>query len=394
MQSARRLREALGAAVRRLAHGAASPARLLSSDPAGGSDTLGRRLLRLIYPKRSAVVVLRRWTEEGKPIQKYQLNRVVRELRKHKRYKHALEKFFEDLPGRIKGQQSTCTALLHTFVQSGLSSKAESLFKEMSDHGLISCAVPYNHMLHLYISSGELEKVPVVIRELKKNTSPDLFTFNLWLSACAGDPEGAGKVFEEMRQRGISPDWVTFSTLAKAYTQGMEENISRKDRAGYCSLITLHAGLSDKTAICRVWEKMRSTFRKMSDAEYACMISSLVKLASDEEAERMYEEWESVSGTGDPKIPNKILESFIKKGSMEKAKIFLQRLLKKGIKPSYSTWCIMAYVYLGEERADMALECLKRALSKLKKWDPDEGIVKAVFDRLELLGMWRGLKSS
>lgn len=56
-----------------------------------GKDTLGRRLLKLIYPKRSAVVVLRKWAEEGKSIQKYQLSRVVRELRKYKRFKHALE---------------------------------------------------------------------------------------------------------------------------------------------------------------------------------------------------------------------------------------------------------------------------------------------------------------
>ena len=58
----------------------------------GGGDTLGRRLLSLIYPKRSAIVVLRRWAEEGKPmLQKYQLNRVVRELRNYGRFKHALE---------------------------------------------------------------------------------------------------------------------------------------------------------------------------------------------------------------------------------------------------------------------------------------------------------------
>lgn len=57
----------------------------------GGRDSLGRRLLSLIYPKRSALVVLRNWAEEGKTVQKYQLNRVVRELRKYKRFKHALE---------------------------------------------------------------------------------------------------------------------------------------------------------------------------------------------------------------------------------------------------------------------------------------------------------------
>ena len=75
---------------------AAAAARLLSAAApeaggAGRGDTLGKRLLKLIYPKRSAVVVLRRWAEEGRTVQKYQLNRVVRELRKYGRFKHALE---------------------------------------------------------------------------------------------------------------------------------------------------------------------------------------------------------------------------------------------------------------------------------------------------------------
>ena len=57
----------------------------------GGRDTLGKRLLGLVYPKRSAVITIRKWKEEGKTVRKYELNRVVRELRKLKRYKHALE---------------------------------------------------------------------------------------------------------------------------------------------------------------------------------------------------------------------------------------------------------------------------------------------------------------
>ncbi|WMV32420.1 hypothetical protein MTR67_025805 [Solanum verrucosum] len=56
-----------------------------------GRDTLGRRLLSLIYAKRSAVIAIRKWKEEGHPVRKYELNRIVRELRRHKRFKHALE---------------------------------------------------------------------------------------------------------------------------------------------------------------------------------------------------------------------------------------------------------------------------------------------------------------
>lgn len=56
-----------------------------------GRDTLGRRLFGLVYKKRSAVVTIRKWKEEGHVVRKYELNRIVRELRRLKRYKHALE---------------------------------------------------------------------------------------------------------------------------------------------------------------------------------------------------------------------------------------------------------------------------------------------------------------
>lgn len=62
-----------------------------ASSSTSGRDTLGRRLLKLIFPKRSAVITLRKWAEEGKPLRKYELNSVVRELRNYRRYKHALE---------------------------------------------------------------------------------------------------------------------------------------------------------------------------------------------------------------------------------------------------------------------------------------------------------------
>lgn len=62
-----------------------------SATSSRGRDTLGKRLLSLVYAKRSAVITIRKWKEEGHPVRKYELNRIVRELRRHKRYKHALE---------------------------------------------------------------------------------------------------------------------------------------------------------------------------------------------------------------------------------------------------------------------------------------------------------------
>ncbi|ONK80576.1 uncharacterized protein A4U43_C01F19360 [Asparagus officinalis] len=399
-----------------------------------GRDTLGRRLLSLIYPKRSAVIVLRKWAEEGKPIQKYQLNRVVRELRIYKRYKHALEicewmrtqpdfkllpgdfavhldlvakvrglssaeKFYEDLPEKMKGQ-STCSALLHTYVQNKMSTKAEELMKQMSIHGLLRCALPYNHMISLYISTDATDKVGEMVKELKKNTSPNELTYNLWLTACANinDTNTAEKIFEEMKERRLAPDWVTYSILTSIYIKSgkisaakealkeMEKRVSRKERTGYCSLISLYANLSDKENVYRIWDKMRMTFRKMSDVEYKCMLSSLAKLGEIEEAESIYNQWESVSGTGDSRVPNILLAFYVKHRMMLKAESLHARILRAGIEPSYSTWELLAWGYLREERMNKVFDCLKRGLLSLEKWEPDIRIVRGVFDKLEKLG--------
>lgn len=72
----------------------ATPGGATTTKTTGGGDTLGRRLVSLVYTKRSAVVTIRKWKEEGHIVRKYELNRIVRELRKLKRHKHALEVLF------------------------------------------------------------------------------------------------------------------------------------------------------------------------------------------------------------------------------------------------------------------------------------------------------------
>lgn len=87
----RSIRVTLAAAVRHFSAEAAITTGGGAAKTGGGGDTLGRRLFSLVYAKRSAVIAIRKWKEEGHVVRKYELNRIVRELRKLKRYKHALE---------------------------------------------------------------------------------------------------------------------------------------------------------------------------------------------------------------------------------------------------------------------------------------------------------------
>ncbi|XVF72420.1 hypothetical protein PTKIN_Ptkin12aG0119900 [Pterospermum kingtungense] len=406
----------------------------------GRRDTLGYRLIGLVYPKRSAVVTIQKWKEEGHTVRKYELNRVVRELRKLKRYKHALEicewmrlqedikllpgdcaihldliskvrgltsaeKFFEDLPDKMK-DQAACTALLHTYVQNKLSAKAEALMEKMSECGFLKYSLPYNHMLSLYISEGKLEKIPEMVKELKKNASPDIVTYNLLLSVCASENnvETAGKIFLELKKAKIQPDWVTYSALTNLYIRAkqfenaksslkeMEKMASRKNRVAYASLLSLHTNMGDKDGVQRIWKKLKSCFRKMNDAEYTCMISSLVKLGDFEEAEKLYNEWESVSGSGDARVPNILLAAYINGDRMEIAENFYQRIVQKGISPCYTTWELLTWGYLKKLQMEKVLDCFKQAVGSVRKWNPNDRLVGEVFKKLEELGDTEGVE--
>ncbi|KAI7983381.1 Pentatricopeptide repeat-containing protein [Camellia lanceoleosa] len=391
-----------------------------------GRDTLGRRLLSLVYAKRSAVIAIRKWKEEGHVVRKllklmsftaclivYGAEIVKPDDIKLQPGDYAVhlgliakvrglssaEKFFEDLPNGLKGQP-TCTSLLHTYVQHKESSKAEALMEKMSECGFLKYPLPYNHMLSLYISQGQLDKVPAVIQELKKNTSPDVVTYNLWLTSCASqnDVEAAEKIFLELKKAKIDPDWVTYSTLSSLYIRKllfdkakptlkeMEKRTFRKLRVAYSSLLSLHTNIESKDEVNRIWKKMKSTFLKMNDAEYNCMISSLLKLNEFEEAEKIYTKWESVSGSADSRVSNLLLAFYINKKEMELAENFYNRMVQRGIKPSYTTWELLTWGYLKQKQTDKVLDCFKRAVGSVKKWEPDEKIIREVFRNLEEQG--------
>ncbi|PKA65859.1 Pentatricopeptide repeat-containing protein [Apostasia shenzhenica] len=308
------------------------------------------------------------------------------------------EEFFADLPKRMK-TRSTFTALLNAYVQNKLPTKAEFLMQVMASRGFLSSCLPFNHMLNLYISTGQLDKVPEVINELKKNCTPNQYTYNLLLTACADkdDSNGAEEVILEMKTYKISPDWVTFSILTGIYMKSgnlnkarealeeMENRVSRKDRVAFPSLITLHASLSDKENVLRIWKNMKLMFRKMSDTEYKCILASLVKLDDIETAEIVYDEWDSVTGTRDSRISN-ILLAYYAKNDMSKAEEFHEQTAKSGINHSYTTWETLALGYLHVNRMDKALDCLRKAFSSAWKWEPNIELVRAVFQGLKKNG--------
>ncbi|KAL0419910.1 UNVERIFIED_CONTAM: Pentatricopeptide repeat-containing protein, mitochondrial [Sesamum radiatum] len=376
------------------------------SNASTGRDTLGRRFFALVYAKRSAVVALRKWKEEGHVVRKYELNRIVRELRKLKRYKHALEvcewmriqedmklvpgdyavhldlvakirglnsaeKFFEDLPEKMR-DPATCSALLHTYVQHKESDKAEALMEKMSECGFLKSPLPFNHMLSLYVSTGQLEKVPEIVKKLKMTTTPDAVTYNLLLAVCASQNiiETAEKVFLEQRQAKIEPDWMTYSTLTSIYIKNslrekaesalkeMEKRVSRKVRVAYASLISLHTGLENKS------ENLKKR-RNCTTSGSLFPLPRTQEFRQRHQTDRLGKGYRCNAG----REPSCCLDH---RGFDQKVQYHL------------------SLGYLRQRQVDKVLDCFKKAVSSVRKWDPDEKLVKEVSSIVEEFGNVEG----
>ncbi|KAL8129804.1 hypothetical protein V2J09_018959, partial [Rumex salicifolius] len=376
---------------------------------------------------------------EGKTFVKWELCRVVRELRKFRNYKLALEvyewmrnrkerfslfssdmaiqldliakvrglssaeEFFNSIPDMQKDNR-VYGALLNAYVGAKVRDKAEQLMDTMRKKGYASEPLAYNVMMTLYMKLKEYEKVDSIVSELKQKNIPlDIYTYNIWLSACGskGSVDAVEEVFEALKQdESVTPTWSTYGTMATLYIRlgqpekaeqclkGLESRIFGRNRLPFHYLINLYGSLGNKTEVHRVWSVYKSMFLTVTNWGYHAIISSLVKVGDVEGAEKIYEEWLNVRTSHDTRITNILLTWYVNDGLYEKAELFFNRLGETGGNPIASTWDILATCYIKQRRISDALNCFRKAACAegSDKWKPRLINVSLFFELCEQEG--------
>ncbi|KAF7845027.1 pentatricopeptide repeat-containing protein [Senna tora] len=395
-----------------------------------------RRISLMKNPELGSASVLNQWENEGKNLTKWELCRVVKELRKYKRHDRALEVYdwmnnrgerFRlsasdaaiqlDLVAKVRGVSSaeeyflrladklkdrrTYGALLNAYVRGKKKEKAESLLDLMRTKGYATHSLPFNVMMTLYMNLKEYDKVDLIVSEMiEKKIQLDIYSYNIWLSSCGsqGSAEKMEEVFEQMvKDNSIIPNWTTFSTLATMYIKmdmlekaeeclrKVESRIRGRDRIPYHYLLSLYGSVGKKEEVYRVWNTYKSVFPTIPNLGYHAIISSLVRIGDIEGAEKLYEEWLSVKSSYDARIGNLLLAWYVKNGNTDKAQDFFKHMHEVGGKPNSNTWEVLAEGHIGEKRISEALSCFKEAFmdEASKSWKPKPVNVSAFFNLCE-----------
>lgn len=334
------------------------------------------------------------FTEGGRAVQLDLIGK-VRGLESAESYFNSLND--EDKVDKLYG------ALLNCYVREGLIDESLSLMQKMKGMGFFGTALNYNGIMCLYTNTGQHEKIPDVLLEMKENgVSPDNFSYRICINSYGtrSDLRSMENVLQEMEsQSHISMDWVTYSTVANYYIKaGLKEKaiiclkkcediVSKsKDALGYNHLISHYASLGNKDEMMKLWGLQKIKCKKQVNRDYITMLGCLVKIGELEEAEKLFQDWESSCYCYDFRVPNIILLGYSQKGMVEKADAILKDIVKKGKTPTPNSWSIIAAGYADKKNMEKAFECMKEALAVHEEnifWRPKPSLLSSILDWLD-----------
>ncbi|KAJ0979936.1 hypothetical protein J5N97_015410 [Dioscorea zingiberensis] len=393
------------------------------------SKPLYRRLSALgKAPKGSVVETMNGWLREGRAVTFIELMKDVRELRRYKRFDHALElmdwmenrgmTFSEgthairlDLICKVKGidaaesyfyslpqlvqNQLTYGALLSNYCQKKMEDKAIAIFEKMKELNLTSGTLIHNNLLALYSKLGQPEKVLSLFQEMKSMDIPaDNYSYSILINSYAllNDLNSIDKLIHELEEEHKDViDWTIYSNLASIYMSAglfdktesalkkLEEIRDKRDRMPCHHLISLYASIGNLAEVNRVWKLLKSSFGKTTNTSYLVMFQALSKLDDLDALKQCFQEWEFAHlSYYDIRLVNVVIGTYLRKGMIKEAEFLWERAKQKGAGSDFRTFNYFIDYYLKHETS-LALKCLEAATDLVKhdEWKPQQEMVTA-----------------
>ncbi|XVE76238.1 hypothetical protein DITRI_Ditri12bG0156700 [Diplodiscus trichospermus] len=126
----------------------------------------------------------------------------------------------------------TYTTVVSAFVKAGLMDKAREVLAEMTRIRVPANRITYNILLKGYCQQLQIDKAKELLREMADaaGIKPDVVSYNILIDGCIliDDSAGALAFFNEMRERGIAPTKISYTTLMKAFALSDQPKLANK----------------------------------------------------------------------------------------------------------------------------------------------------------------------
>ncbi|PKU80838.1 Pentatricopeptide repeat-containing protein [Dendrobium catenatum] len=366
-------------------------------------------------PGGSVAEILKEWQSEGKRVTESQLLNFVRQLRRYKSYKTALElmdwmegqqlggnhavridllsklkgigmaeEYFYSIPETAKNHQ-TYGALLSCYCSEKLKDKAISIHNRMKELGLASSALAYNNVMSLYMKSGQPEEVRRLFDEMKATkTFPDKCSYKILIESYAllNDLDSIESIVQEMEVKEGAWHWSLYCHLAAIYNSAKHFEKARialkkaelmmngRDSSPFPFLISLYAAAGDLLEAKRVWASLNARIQKSrfpTNKEYLVLLQALKKLHDVAALKVLFEEWESNCVSYDMKLVNAVIGAYLEKHMVEEAIQLLEKAMEEGAHLVLKSFWLFIDHYIKKGEKDQARRWSVAASSLVKR---------------------------
>ncbi|KAG1359164.1 pentatricopeptide repeat-containing protein [Cocos nucifera] len=365
-------------------------------------------------PEGSVTATLDQCEMEGWRVTARWLMKHIRELRKYRRHKHALEmmhwmerrgmetpngyhairldliskikgirsaeEYFSNLPEPAKNQR-TYGALFGCYCSGRMMDRAVALFEKMKEWKFASNALIYNNLMSLYMKLGQLEKIPILFQEMKaSNVLPDSCTYRIIMKSYVSmsDIVSVERVTQEMGSQGAS-DCLTYCHLASLYNSaGLFEKaeialkkaelvMGSHELSSFRLLISSYAAAGNLSEVKRVWNLFKARVPRPTNTNYLIMLEALRKLDDMDGLKQCFEEWESGCVNYDIRLVNIFIGAYLRRGMEDEAKLLREKADQKGEWSDEHTFVLFIDHYLKSRKLELAQKYSKLATSIVKK---------------------------
>ncbi|KAF7088367.1 hypothetical protein CFC21_091487 [Triticum aestivum] len=309
----------------------------------------------------------------------------------------AAEEYFWSLPD-ISKSVKTYSCLLNCYGQHGLAYKGLDLYEKMKAKNMVLDKLVYNHLMKLYQKAGQPEKVRSTFEEMRESgISADKFTYFTLIESyiTMNDLDTAEKILEELQK--VAPvHWSLYTLMANNYIKvelfgkaevalkKAEEVMDKAELHPWNVILSLHALCGNSTEVKRIWESLKSTFKKCLNRSYLVMLQGLSMIDDFESLQQIFQEWQSNHEHYDTRIANVMIKAYLDKGMRDEAEAIRQSTMAQGHCDEGMVY-IFTEFYLDKSGVNTALEILRDAKNMVTahKWVPSKELVSRFLKHYE-----------
>ncbi|KAI3825492.1 hypothetical protein L1987_06982 [Smallanthus sonchifolius] len=259
-------------------------------------------------------------------------------------------------------KEGTYMKLIVLVGRCGQPQHARNLFNSMIEEGLEPTAQIYTALLAAYCRSNLIDEAFKVLEQMKKLPlcQPDVYTFSILIKACVDALrfDLVESLYQEMSERGITPNTVTQNTVLAGYGKagkfdlmekvllGMLDSTSSKpDVWTMNTILSLFGNMGHVETMERWYEKFRNFGIEPETRTFNILIGAYGKKKMYDKMSTVMEYMRKLSFPWTTSTYNNVIEAFSDVGDAKNMEYTFDQMRGEGMRADTKTFCCLIRGY-------------------------------------------------